>query len=395
MAAPLSAYKGIINTIQLNSSAVQHYVALLLSSYYSAGATAAERIAQLKSLFHLDHIESISLIESGNTVECFVGYVVESGANAIYHNLATRKGKIGAINTVHTYTVLNDSGLNCKPEKPLFRVVSGLSTVINVAENTIILQAILSSSYYNDTTSSVLEVAESGHVDDVEQIELGSFLKNTSVTHASTSVQVPASLIMTVGLSYVLKLRAINEEGNIVSDQLTLSPSPAPVNLKFGSTLDAAIATASASTVYMSRRMSDAVAADNLKLYSNLAATLFASSGYYLSITAEANGTYRYYRIVGTAGLVTEINAIVNRQQDVYHYYSSVSPETAIQSSSLQRILYYKVLQTPSGSDFEQRRYYAGTLADSVYAAQGYYVKEDRETSIYVDSDGTSWVLTT
>lgn len=395
MAAPLSAYKGIINTIQLNSSAVQHYVALLLSSYCSAGATAAERIAQLKSLFHLDHIEFLSMLDSGNVIECFVGYVIEGGANASYHNLMARKGKIGAINTIETYVMLNDAGLNCKPQKPSFRVTGGVSTVINVAANTIILQALFSSSYYNDTTSSLLDVAESENPENVEQISLGSFDKNTSVTHAGTIVQVPASLIMTVGLSYVLKLRAINEEGNIVSDQLTLSPSPAPVNLKFGSTLDAAIATASASTVYMSRRMSDAVAADNLKLYSNLAATLFASSGYYLSITAEANGTYRYYRIVGTAGLVTEINAIVNRQQDVYHYYSSVSPEAAIQSSSLQRILYYKVLQTPSGSDFEQRRYYAGTLADSAYATQGYYVKEDRETSIYVDSDGTSWVLTT
>jgi len=395
MAAPLSAYKGIINTIQLNSSAVQHYVALLLSSYYSAGATAAERIAQLKILFHLDHIESISLIESENTVECFVGYVVESGTNAIYHNLATRKGKIKAINTVQTYTMLNDAGLNCKPEKPLFCVVGGVSTVINVAENTVILQALLSSSYYNDTTSSVLEVAESENLNDVEQIALGSFEKNTSVTHTGTIVQVPESLIMTVGLSYVLTLRAINEEGNVVSEQLVLSPAPAAITLKFGSTLDVAIAASTAGTVYMSRRMIDAVAADNLILFSNLAATAFAASGYYLSITAEVDGTYRYYRITGTAGVVTEINAIVSRHLDVYHYYSSVSAAAAIQDSPVQRNLYYNVMQTPEGSEFEQRRYYNGTFADSAYAVQGYYVKEDRETSIYVDSDGISWVLTT
>lgn len=377
MSAPAEAYD--TKLLKRKTSPTENIqLANILSGY--ADYTAA------KNLFHLDKV--LQFKDISTLQQLFVGLIFPGGTNEAFHAVA-RKGST----KFRGYVALLDAGLNCKAEKPLFLTQEGISSKLNVIDNSISLRAWFKSSFYNDTTSHTVDVAESENLNIVISTSLGTIAANASKTYSGDVFLIPATMIFYVGRAYVITLTATNEEGSITSSTLSLSPVPAAVNLKYGSTLDAAIATSAASTVYINRRISDAEAADGVIFYSNAEASAYAGAGYYVSTTADSAGRYKYYRITGSAGAVSEIGEIVSRHQDVYHYYSSISAADAISYSPAERILYYEVGITPPDSDFENRTYFAGPLVSSSYAAEGYYVKSDRTTSIDVGADGEALVL--
>ncbi len=376
MAAPVEAYD--TRLLKRKTSPTENIqIANILSGY--ADYTAA------KNLFHLDKV--LQFKDISTLQQLFVGLIFPGGNNEIYHTARLGNTKFRG------YIVLLDAGLNCKAEKPAFQTQEGISSKLNVIDNSISLRAWFKSSYYNATTAHSIDIANSEDLNAVISTALGTIAANTEKIYSGDIITVPDTMILYVGETYVLTLKATNEEGTITSSTLSLSPVPAAVNLKFGSTLDAAIAASGASTVYINRRISDAEAADGVILYSNVEASAYAGAGYYVSTTADSAGRSKYYRITGSAGAVSEIGEIVSRHQDAYHYYSAISAADAISYSPVERILYYEVDITPPGSDFENRTYFAGPLVSSSYAAEGYYVKSDRTTSIDIGADGEALVL--
>lgn len=376
MSAPASSYD--LRLLKRKTSPAENFkIAKLLSGYvdyYTA-----------KTLFHLDKILQLKDVNTSELM--FIGCVFEGGSNEAFHATA-RKGNT----KIRGHVVLLDAGLNCKPERPLFVVTGGIGTSINVLNNSISLYASFKSAYY-DATSAQITIAESSNLNIYESFELGSCAEKETLTLSGVILLIE-SIIFTVGKQYALSLKAENSEGSINSvSALLLSPVPAAVNLRFGSTLNAAIASQSASTVYISRTLKNVVSSSGLVLFADLQATTYAPTGYYVSIQANELGRYPFYRVTSLSGQVTEVGEIVSRHADEYYYFSSVSKVDALSRPAQSITLYYTVLQTPVGSDFEQRKYYQGTFADSPLAAQGYYVKADRVTTLTVDESGIAWVL--
>ena len=378
MAVPNEAYQTYSLRDTVSGTQRQVFKFAKLTSPYST-------VADAKTLFKLDGV-----INEGTS--SFIGYVEKNSANYIFHSPLRMDSYLFG----DSHILLTDGGLNRMADKPVFQVQTGNSTTINVITNSIFLRALFNSSYYNVTTAHYIDVAESENLNvTVSTDSLGTINQNTSKQYTGDEIIVPDDMIFYVGKTYPITLRAVNEEGAISSSVLSLSPAPGAVNLKFGSTLDAAIASQAASTVYINRRITDAEdSSDGVVFYSNLEATGYVSTGYYLSVAADELGHYKYYRVTNSSGRVTEINSIVSRHQDVYYYYSAISAADAISGHSPSEIvLYYKVEITPPDSDFENRTYFNGTFVDSGYATQGYYVKEDRTTSIYVGANGSAEVL--
>lgn len=366
--------------------------------YYNSTDTDAEKLAKIKGIFKLDGLANFQ--KSDGTIG-FIGFCnSRTSANGLFHNwnndtspfVARGSGMKLVTTEVSDGEMLNDAGLNCKAEKPLFKIQGGIATLINVLNNSIKLRAWFRSAYYCPTTSHSVDAANEDNLNVVVSTELGTIGVKEEKTYTGEEYIVADTMIFYVGETYVLTLTATNSEGSITSSTLSLSPAPAAVNLKFGSTLGAAIGTVSASTIYINRRITDADASDGVIFYGDINASTYATSGYYLSIVADAYGQYKYYRVTGSAGAVTEVGSIVARHQDIYYYFSTISAADAIQDSPSEIILYYKVEITPPGSDFENRTYYVSSLAGAAYAAQGWYVKSDRTTSLYVGVDGAAQV---
>lgn len=376
MSAPASSYD--LRLLKRKTSPSENFqIAKLLSGY--ADYTSA------KTLFHLDKVLQIKDVNTSELL--FVGCVFEGGSNEVFHAVA-RKGNT----KFRGYTALLDAGLNCKPERPTFIVTGGISTAINVLNNSVSLYASFKSAFY-DSTAAQITIAESSNLNIYESFSLGSCAEKETLSITGVILLIE-SIIFTVGKQYALTLKSENSEGAINSaSALLLSPAPAAVNLRYGSTLDAAIASQSASTVYISRTLKSVTSSSGLILFADLQASTYAPTGYYVSIEANELGRYPFYRVTTASGLVTEVGEIVSRHADEYFYFSSVSEADALSHAAQSIMLYYTVLQTPVGSDFEQRKYYQGTFADSSLAAQGHYVKADRVTSITVDESGIAWVL--
>ena len=376
MSAPASSYD--LRLLKRKTSPSESFqIAKLLTGYAD--------YASAKTFFHLDKILQLKDVNTSESL--FVGLIFPGGTNEAFHAVA-RKGNT----KFRGYVALLDAGLNCKPERPVFAVTGGFSTSIIVLYNSVSLYASFKSAFY-DSTAAQITIAESSNLNIYESVSVGSCAEKETLT-LSGVVLLIESIIFTVGKQYSLTLKAENTEGvtNSVS-ALQLSPAPAAVNLRYGSTLNAAIASQGASTVYISRTLKNVVSFSGLVLFANLQATTYAPTGYYVSIEANELGRYPFYRVTTASGLVTEVGEIVSRHADEYFYFSSVSEADALSHAAQGIMLYYTVLQTPVGSDFEQRKYYQGTFANSPIAAQGYYVKADRVTSITVDSAGKAWVL--
>lgn len=376
MSAPASSYD--LRLLKRKTSPSENFqIAKLLTGYAD--------YASAKTFFHLDKILQLKDVNTSESL--FVGLIFPGGTNEAFHAVA-RKGNT----KFRGYVALLDAGLNCKPERPTFFTTGGISTSINVLDNSILLYASFKSAYYDSTTAQIT-AAESLNLNINETLALGSCDANDTLT-LTNALLLFSTIIFTVGKQYAITLNAENTEGvtNSVS-ALLLSPVPAAVSLRFGSTLDAAIESQSASTVYISRTLKNVNSSSGLVFFANLGATLYASTGYYLSLVANELGRYPFYRVTSSTGQVTEVGEIVSRHADEYYYYSPVSEADALSHTAQSIMLYYQVLQTPVGSDFEQRQYYLGTFANSPIAAQGYYVKADRVTSITVDSAGKAWVL--
>lgn len=378
MAVPNEAYQTYSLRDTVSGTQRQVFKFAKLTSPYST-------VADAKALFKLDGV-----INEGTS--SFIGYVEKNSVNYGFHSPLRMDSYLFG----DSHILLTDGGLNRMADKPVFQVQTGSSTTINVIKNSIFLRALFSSSYYNVTTAHYIDVAESENLNvTVSTDSLGTINQNTSKQYTGDEVIIPDDMIFYVGKTYPIILRAVNEEGAISSSVLSLSPAPGAVNLRFGSTLDAAIASQAASTVYINRRITDAeTSADGVVFYSNLEATGYVSTGYYLSIVANELGYYKYYRVTNSSGQVTEINSIVSRHQDIYYYYSAISAADAISGHSPSEIvLYYKVEITPPDSDFENRTYFVSSFVDAAYAAPGYYVKEDRTTSIQIGVNGSTEVL--
>lgn len=359
------------------SPAESFQVAKLLTGYIDYSTA--------KTLFHLDKILPMKDISTSELL--FIGLVFPGGSNEAFHATARR----GNTKIQGHYAML-DAGLNCKPERPAFFTTGGISTSINVLNNSVSLYATFKSAFY-DATSAQMTIADSSNLNVYESSELGSCAERETLALSGVMLLIE-SLIFTVGKQYALTLKAENSEGSINSiSALLLSPAPAAVNFRFGYSLDAAIASQSASTVYISRTLKNVTSSSGLLLFANLQASSYAQTGYYVSVEANELGRYPFYRVTTSSGQVTEVGEIVSRHADEYYYFSSVSKADALSHSPQSILLYYTIMQTPVGSDFEQRRYYQGTFADSSLAAQGYYVKADRQTSITVDASGVAWVL--
>lgn len=377
MAAPNEAYQAYSLRDTVSGTQRQVFKFAKLTSPYST-------VADAKTLFKLDGV-----INEGTS--SFIGYVEKNSANYIFHSPL----RMDLYLFGDSHILLTDGGLNRMADKPVFQIQTGNSTTINVIKNSIFLRALFNSSYYNDTTAHYIDVAESENLNvTVSTDSLGTINQNASKQYTGDEIIIPDDMIFYVGKTYPIILRAVNEEGPISSSVLSLSPAPGAVNLKYGSTLDAAIASQAASTVYINRRITDAIVSDGVVFYGSYDASTYAQSAYYLSIVADELGHYKFYRVTGTEGAVTEINSIVSRHQDIYHYYSTISPADAIsQAEPSAIVLYYKVEITPPDSSFENRTYFVSSFVDAAYAAQGYYVKEDRTTSIYVGANGSAEVL--
>lgn len=376
MSAPSTSYD--TRLLKRKTTPIESFqIAKLLSKYVDYSTA--------KSLFHLDKILQIKDVNTSALL--FVGLIFPGGINEAFHAVA-RKGNT----KFRGYAALLDAGLNCKPERPTFIVTGGISTAINVLNNSVSLYASFKSAFY-DSTAAQITIAESSNLNIYESVSVGSCAEKETLTLSGVILLIE-SIIFTVGKQYSLTLKAENSEGAINSvSALLLSPAPAAVNLRYGSTLDAAIASQSASTVYISRTLKNATSSSGLVFFANLQATTYAATGYYVSILANELGRYPFYRVTTASGLVTEVGEIVSRHADEYFYFSSVSEADALSHPAQNIMLYYNVMQTPVGSDFEQRKYYQGTFADSSLAAQGHYVKADRVTSITVDESGIAWVL--
>lgn len=375
MSAPASSYD--LRLLKRKTSPAENFqIAKLLSAYIDYSTA--------KTLFHLDKILPMKDVSTLGLL--FVGLVFPGGSNEAFHAVA-RKGNT----KIQGHYALLDAGLNCKPERPTFFTTGGISTSINVLDNSILLYASFKSAYYDSTTAQIT-AAESLNLNINETLALGSCDANDTLTLTNALLLFP-TIIFTVGKQYAITLKAENTEGvtNSVS-ALQLSPAPAAVNMKFGSTINAAIAAQSAGTVYISRTLKNVTSSSGLVFYANLQASSYVSTGYYLSIVANELGRYPYYRVT-TTGQVTEVGEVVSRHHDVYYYYSAISAGNAIQGSPVERILYYEVEITPPGSDFEYRTYFDGPFASSNYAAQGYYVKADRTTDLYVGASGSAQVF--
>ena len=353
MAVPTDAYQTYSLRDTVSGTQRQVFKFAKLTSPYPT-------VADAKTLFKLDGV-----INEGTS--SFIGYVEKNSTNYAYHSPVRMDSYLFG----DSHILLTDGGLNRKADIPIFQTQTGNSTTINVINNSILLRAFFNSSYYNVISSHYIDISNSENLNIVISTDdLGVISQNSSKQYTGEEIYVPDTMIFYVGETYVLILRAVNSEGEISSSTLSLSPSPGAVNLKFGSTLDAAIASTAASTVYVNRRITDAEdSSDGVVFYSNLEATGYVSTGYYLSIVADELGHYKYYRVTNSSGRVTEINSIVSRHQDVYYYYSAISEADAISGHSPSEIvLYYKVEITPPNSDFENRTYFNGTFVDSGYA---------------------------
>ncbi len=335
---------------------------------------------EAKTLFRLDG----AILEGTSS---FIGYVNVNSENSAYHSTDKTDIYIFSNNKL-----LIDAGLNRKAEKPVFKTISTISTSLDVSDNSVYIVGEFYSPYYNEITKK-LKLANSDNLNVVSEVNLGNLAQNTTQTVNNEHFMLPDDIIINSEHTYVLNLISSTSEGNSSSTSLSITPLPKYKDFHYGTTLDLAIAVTGGTGVYINRRLSDAVVADVVIFYAEEDKSSYANTGYYLSIDADVNGHYKFFRVTTNEGRVTEINSIVSRHQDIYYYYSPISAGDAIQDAPSQIVLYYKVEITPPDSDFENRTYYVSSFADAAYAAQGYYVKEDRETSIYIGENGKASVL--
>lgn len=362
--------------------------------YFNSSDIESLKISKIKQLFKID---GFHLIADSSGKMGFIGFCDINGENIAFHNLSRISNitvPYGGNNSF--FVILNDAGLNRLADSPIFMVHTGVSTRINVLNNSIFVHAFFKSAFWNDTISTHIVAADSVHLESPQDsANLGSISNNNSLELNEVETIIPDTLIFRVGKTYIISLKAVNSEGSRYSTSyLSLSPAPGAVTFRYGTQLADAIASVTAGTVYVNRKISNAIVSDDIIFFSNLSATSFVATGYYLSLIVDENGYQKYFRVTTATGNVTEIgNIVASRHQDIYYYFSTISAANAIAQAASQRILYYQVLTTPAGSDFENRRYYNGPFDTSVIAAQGYYVKADRSTVIYVGANGESSVL--
>lgn len=374
MAAPVEAYgANILKRVTIPSENIQ--MAKLLLEYGTD--------SNIKSLFHLDSLTKGRNISTGELT--FSGRVSSGGVNSEYHK-STRIG----ITEIKGQNVLLDGGLNCKPEIPVFQDQEGSVTVGDVILNQILLRALLKSSYYNTTTGYTLSIEDVLVPTINQEIEFEGFAAAGEVLYTGDSIILEDRVMLTAKRQYDITLSITNEEGTS-SSSLRITIVPGLVQLKFGATLDAAIA-GTLTDVYVSQKISNANSGDGVVFYSNLAATEYSSVGYYVSTTPNLSGNYSYYRVTDSIGSVTEIGEYVNRYVDTYYYYSSVSVEEALLGTYVQRVLWYEILIPGDGEQLEKRQYYTSRSANAPYVASGFYVKADQTTSLEVLANGIAWV---
>lgn len=374
MAVPSEAYQIYSLKDIIEGSVRQDFKFAKFTSPYTT-------LEEAKTLFRLDG----AILEGTSS---FIGYVNINSENSAYHSTDRTD-----IYIFSNKKLLTDAGLNRKAEKPVFKTISTISTSLDVSDNSVYIVGEFYSPYYNEITKK-LKLANSDNLNVVSEVNLGNLVQNTTQTVNNGHFMLPDDIIINSENTYVLNLVSSTSEGDSVSTSLSITPLPKYKDFHYGTTLDLAIAATGGTGVYINRRLSDAVVADVVIFYAEEDKSSYANTGYYLSIDADTSGNYKFFRVTTSEGRVTEINAIVSRHQDVYYYYSAISKADAISGHSPSEIvLYYKVEITPPDSDFENRTYYVSSFADAAYAAQGYYVKEDRETSIYVGENGEASVL--
>ena len=373
MAVPSEAYQIYSLKDIIEGSVRQDFKFAKFTSPYTT-------LEEAKTLFRLDG----AILEGTSS---FIGYVNINSENSAYHSTDRTD-----IYIFSNKKLLTDAGLNRKAEKPVFKTISTISTSLDVSDNSVYIVGEFYSPYYNEITKK-LKLANSDNLNVVSEVNLGNLVQNTTQTVNNGHFMLPDDIIINSENTYVLNLVSSTSEGDSVSTSLSITPLPKYKYFHYGTTLDLAIAATGGAGVYINRRLSDAVVADVVIFYAKEDKSSYANTGYYLSIDADTSGNYKFFRVTTSEGRVTEINAIVSRHQDIYYYYSPISAADAISGHSPSEIvLYYKVEITPPG-DFENRTYYVSSFADAAYAAQGYYVKEDRETSIYVGENGEASVL--
>ena len=376
MAVPNEAYQTYSLRDTVSGTQRQVFKFAKLTSPYST-------VADAKALFKLDGV-----INEGTS--SFIGYVEKNSANYIFHSPLRMDSYLFG----DSHILLTDSGLNRKAEKPVFRTISTISTHLDVSDNSVYVVGDFTSPYYNDVTM-YLDLANSNNLSIVSRTNLGTLSQNGTDTINNEHFILSDDIVINSESTYALNLISYTTEGETSSTALSISPLPKYKNFHFGTTLDLAIAATAGTGVYINRRLSDAVVADVVIFYANENKSSYAGTGYYLSIDVDQYGYRKFFRVTTSEGRVTEIdNIVAARHQDIYYYYSAISAADAISGHSPSEIvLYYKVEITPPGSDFENRTYYISAFATALYAAQGYYVKEDRTTSIYVGANGSAEVL--
>lgn len=377
MAAPVEAYgANILKRVTTPSENIK--MAKLLSEYGTD--------SEIKEIFHLDSLTKGRNINTGELT--FSGRVIFGEINSSFHN-SIRVG----ITKIQGQSVLLDGGLNCKPEIPVFQDQEGEVTTGDVVFNQILLRALFKSSFYNATTMHVLYIEDVLDSTMNQEIELGGFAAAEEKTYIGESITLLDTVMLTANKQYDIILSITNAEGTSTSSSLRVTIEPGLVQLKFGSTLADAIAATSNTTVYVSRKISNATSGDGVIFYLNLIMTEYSSLGYYVSPTPNAGGRYSYYRVTDWAGSVTEIGEYVDRYADTYYYYSSVGITEALQGVYTQQTLWYEVLIIGGGGQLEKRQYYTSRAANAPYVATGFYVKADQTTSLEVLENGIAWVL--
>jgi hypothetical protein len=401
----LRAVKGHADTTPDLSTARDVYIAKILQNtipdggdgYFNEADSDGIKVQKIKNLFKLDVVDFVKLgAEFG-----FLGRVEITNAgvpNSVFsgfHKNTRFAGIPEARNVggvIKYYDLLNDSGLNCKPEIPVFENQEGAGTIGDVVFNKILLRALFKSSFYNITTMHTLYINDVSATTIDQEVELGGIATGAEKRYIGDSIVLEDRVMLTANKLYDIILRITNSEGTSESSSLRISIQPGLVQLKFGATLDAAIA-GTLTDVYISQKISSANSEDGVVFYSNLIMTEYSSLGYYVSTTPNASGRYSYYRVTDSVGSVTEIGEYVDRYVDTYYYYSSVGVTEALQSSYVQRTLWYEILIIGGEGQLEKRQYYTSRAANAAYVASGFYVKSDQTTSLEVLADGIAWVI--
>ena len=375
MAVPTDAYQTYSLRDTVSGTQRQVFKFAKLTSPYPT-------VADAKTLFKLDGV-----INEGTS--SFIGYVEKNSANYIFHSPLRMDSYLFG----DSHILLTDGGLNRMADKPIFRTISTISTSLDVSDNSVSVVGDFTSPYYNDV-NMYLDLADSENLNLVSRTSLGALSQNGTQTINNQKFTMSDDIIINSESTYVLNLVSGNTEGESSSTPLSITPAPKYKDFNFGTTLDLAIAATAGTGVYINRRLSDAVVADVIIFYGTENKSSYAGTGYYLNIDVDQYGYRKFFRVTTGEGRVTEIgNIVAARHQDIYYYYSAISEGDALQEAPGERVIYYKVEITPPGNDFENRTYYISAFSTSLYAAKGYYVKEDRVTSLYVGDNGAAEVL--